>query len=373
MPRLVNTVQSNLPLNNYTECNIDVDPMTNRGFVVDKLAYEDDQDDEEYDTQHRLMLKCDNFLANNSPLNVATRLNNTKFWVWDNWTNDDMTFKPSSVLWQQTFKEYNLDDGFYPDQTSLINGMKGKTNGTVDFSFNAATQLLTYTGTKPLLLPISDTFDPAYYKARPNVIVVDSVNTVTSNIAGIELGPEQANFYVTKTVNGQYIKVTYSDPDYKLDLLAVKLGFLASTNSTKSNIVSYFGYPIVPQFGDESAGTAASEYLNNNTGSIALLLYPLAKGNSFGNMYGAMANINIVSPDIDSVIPGENSIAKIALASYPALTQITYHGNQWYPLTNSSGLNKYFKFSLVDDYGRPYVLNVGPPSIQCSLELRSSY
>lgn len=369
--RFANTAPANTPLNDYTKCYIDVDPSSTRGFIIDSTS--DDFDDiEEPDNDYRLMLKCVSFSANNSPMNISDRLGNTKFWVWDDWVQDDYTFKPTSSLWSQTFKEYKLDNGFYPDQTSLINGMKEKTSSVVDFSFDNGTQLLTYTGTKPLLLQVSHKFDPKYYKDRPNVIIVDDVNSVPANMSGIKISGSAANFFAVKTVNSKPISIKILDPEYYLDLLVVKLGFGFSTTDTKDKICTYFGYPTVMRFGNTSSGTDAETYLDNNDGTICILLYPLAKGNTFGNMYGSMAHINITSPDIDSVIPGENVIATVPVASWPAQTTNEYVGNQWFPLTNSTGLNKHFEFELADDYGRPYELNVGPPEIECAVELRSS-
>jgi hypothetical protein len=90
-------------------------------------------------------------------------------------------------------------------------------------------------------------------------------------------------------------------------------------------------------------------------------------------MYGAMANVNIVSSDVDTVVSGENSLGKVPMASFPAYTQIQYAGDTWMPLSNATGINKYFRFSLRDDYGRPYSVANGPPSITVLLENRTGF
>lgn len=354
--RLANTETENTPLSEYDSCYIDVDPKSVNGFTLSDCR-----------ENSRLMMKLVTFNAINCPINISKELKNNLFWIVDSWDGSN-TVESSLLFWRNTFKEYELPTAYYPDQFSLTSAMTALSS-EVKFTFDPATQLLTYTGTKPLVLPFSADFTPEYYQTRSSVSVISSSN-VPPNVSGPVIVGDPASAVYDSLVNGVPVPTYYRDPDYVLDYLVTKLGF-SSSNSDK--IRTYFGYPQIAGFPNTSDTATTASILANNQGAIGIVLYPLAKGTVAGNMYGSFNMCNVVCSNVDSAIEDENILASVSVGSQPAYCAFKFDAGFWMPLSNPCGLNKYFRFKLLDLYRRPYRFFVGPPTIQLEVEARNSF
>lgn len=356
LQRLANKDTENTPLSEYDSCHIDVDPKSVNGF---KLA--------DCRGNSRLMMKLVTFNAINCPINISQDLKNNLFWVHDSWDGSSAV-QSSTLFWRNTFREYAIPTAYYPDQSSLTSAMTAL-NADVSFTFDAATQLLTYTGTKPIILPFSADFTPEYYQSRGSVGVISS-SSVPQNISGPVIVGDPASAVYDSLVNGVPLPTFYKDPDYVLDYLVTKLGF-SSGNSDK--IRTYFGYPQRAAFPNTSDTATTAAILANEQGAMGIVLYPLAKGTVAGNMYGSFNMCNVVCANVDAAIEDENILASVSVGSQPAYCAFKFDAGFWMPLSNPCGLNKYFRFKLLDLYRRPYRFFVGPPTIQLEVEARNSF
>ena len=358
--RLVNIASGSKPVDDAHTLTIDADPETVSGFTANNVV----------DSDYRLMIKLVDFKAVNSPINISPEQSNNKFWLWENWDGSPNVV-PSSTLWQGNIVEYKIPTGYYPEQEDLFSIIKKVSGDKVTFTLDA-TNLVTYTGDKPLILPLSPNFDPSYYKARTQVNVVDSVGSVPGNISGLITDGSPSEFIISSSVNSLGIPMNVANPPYGLDYLAVKLGFTSTGTDSKSLFRPYFGYPQVSNFPNTSSSATALTFLQNKEMSIAIVVYPLCKANTFGYMYGAMSNLNIVSPNIDSKNADQNILGKISVAQYSTYSSFQYDVGTWLPLSSASGMNKYFKFQLLDDYNRPYRFATGTPFIKVAIALRKN-
>jgi hypothetical protein len=125
-------------------------------------------------------------------------------------------------------------------------------------------------------------------------------------------------------------------------------------------------------FPNTSDAATAEAFLSGGEMTVAIVIYPFCQANAFGNVYGSMANINIVSSDIDTQTPGSNVIAKVGVAQYSTFAQFQYQSGKWFPLSKATGKNKYFTFKLVDDFNRPYRFTSGVPFIEVAIACRSA-
>lgn len=357
--RLINLAAESNPVDASTECVIDVAPDTQDGFIATVPE----------GSNGRLMMKLLDFTAVNAPLNIEPLKQNDKFWIWEDW--DGSPAVPSSTaLWNSDIREYTIPTAYYPDQQSIIDTMKDLTADQVQFTFDSS-ELLTYTGAKPLILPLSPNFNPAYYKQRNLVNVVDSVGTVPSNISGLNaIRPNE--FVISSSINGVAVPMSVDNPEFGLDYLAIKLGFTSTTAINKDKFRVFFGYPQPSGFGNTASAADATVFLANGEMTIAIVVYPLCKANAFGLVYGSMQNINIVSPDIDTATPDQNVLAKIGVGQFSTFALYQFQTGSWLPLTRSTGKNKYFRFQLRDDYNRPYVCASGVPSITVGIACRET-
>jgi hypothetical protein len=357
--RLVNVAVASKPVDDISTCIIDVDPSSQDGFVATDIE----------DGNYRLMMKLVDFTAVNAPINIEEPKQNDRFWVWEDWDGSP-ALQSTELLWAGNMKEYKIPAAYYPDQQSLFDIMKDLTADTVKFDFDSA-ELVTYTGDKPLILPLSANFSPTYYKSRTSVDIVDSNSTVPSNISGLVV-VEPSEFVISSSINGAAVQMKVQNPEYVLDYLAVKLGFTSTNVVNKDKFRTYFGYPQISGFPNTASTTDAITFLSSGEMTIAIVIYPLCKANTFGFMYGSMSNINIVSSDIDTPTPAQNVIAKIGVAQYSTFAQFQFESGVWYPLSKATGKNKYFTFKLVDNYNRPYKFASGVPYIKVAVSCRSA-
>lgn len=299
-------------------------------------------------------------------MNVSSIRKNNVFWVMDDWAGGVVTQLSWSQLWQKTWKKCVLKNAYYPDQVSLTQAMQ-QLDSSISFEWNTATQLVTYTGSKPIMLPITQDADPAYYIARASIPITQTFNVVPPNATFKPDQPTSPNAYFScvETVNGVSVPLVYETPDYALDSLYVKLGFVggSATNTTQT----YFGYAIKPNT------TNASTYMSDTgavsfsgTGSAFMILYPGAVAACFGDALGSMKRITILCDQVASVADNENILARYPIASTAAYTETnlatTIQNARFVPLSDPTGTYKKFTFRIVDDYGRPYQLIAGAPS-----------
>lgn len=359
---LVNVAVVSTPVDDSNVCVIDVDPTSQDGFVATDID----------DGNYRMMMKLVDFTAVNAPLNIEPVKQNDTFWVWSDW-DGSASILSTDALWNGTMAEYKIPSAYYPDQQSLFDVMKDLTTDAdvVQFAFDSS-ELVTYTGTKPLILPLSAKFSPTYYKSRNVVDVVDSISTVPLNISGISVLDQPTEFILTSSINGVAVPMKVQNPEYALDYLAVKLGFTRTNIVNKDKFRVYFGYPQIAGFPNSASGADAATFLSGGEMTIAIVIYPLCKANRFGFMYGSMSNINIVSSDIDTATPAQNVVAKIGVAQYSTFSQFQFSSGDWLPLSKATGRNKYFTFKLVDDYNRPYRFASGVPFIKVAIACRSA-
>jgi hypothetical protein len=357
--RLVNVAASSKAVDDSSECVIDVDPNSQEGFVATDL-----------EAGYRLMMKLVDFTAVNAPMNIEAAKQNDKFWVWEDW-NGSLAVPSTQSLWAGNMTEHKIPDGYYPDQQSLFDAMKELTNDEVKFVFDSS-ELVTYTGNKPIVLPMSANFSPAYYKSRSSVAVVDSFSTVPSNVSGLIVVDQPTEFVIASSINGAAIPMKVQNPEYALDYLAVKLGLTSTLVANKDKFKTYFGYPQISGFPNTSSTSDAVDFLSGGEMTVAIVIYPLCKANTFGFMYGSMSNLTIVSSDIDTPTPAQNVVAKIGVAQYSTFSQFQHEHGEWYPLSKSTGINKYFTFRLVDDFNRPYKFATGVPYIKVAIACRSA-
>jgi hypothetical protein len=214
--RLINISATTRATDDSSTLVIDASPDTQDGFVARNVT-----------DGSRLMMKLVDFSATNAPMNIEPAKQNDKFWVWEDW-NDSYVLPSTQTLWAGNMQEYTLPAAYYPDQQSLFDIMKEVTNGMATFVFNGA-ELVTYTGPKPIILPLSPNFSPAYYKAHNAVTVVDSVSIVPSNISGLYVTDNPAEFVISSSINGVSPQMNVLPPLNVLDYLAYKLGFLSAS------------------------------------------------------------------------------------------------------------------------------------------------
>lgn len=358
--RLVNVAEASKPVDDSSTCVIDVDPLSQDGFVATDID----------GGNYRLMMKLVDFTATNAPINIESAKQNDKFWVWENW-DGSASLQSTEALWAGNMKEYKLETAYYPDQQSLIDAMKDLTSDTVKFVFDSS-ELVTYTGDKPLILPLTANFSPEYYKARSAVDIVDSSGIVPANIWGLIVNTIPSEFVIAASINGAAVTMKVQNPEYVLDYLAVKLGFTSTNVINKDKFRVYFGYPQISGFPNTSSAADAMTFLSSGEMSAVVVIYPLCKANTFGYMYGSMESINIVSSDIDTATPAQNVVAKIGVAQYSTFSQFQFGSGDWCPLSKATGKNKYFTFKLVDNYNRPYKFASGVPFIKLAIACRSA-
>lgn len=357
--RLVNVAIASKPVDDSNTCVIDVDPSSQDGFVATNID----------GGNYRLMMKLVDFTAVNAPINVEAARQNDTFWVWEDW-DGSASVQSTKALWAGTMKEYKLESAYYPDQQSLFDAMKDVTSDTVKFVFDSS-ELVTYTGDKPLILPFSANFSPEYYKTRTAVDIVDSIGTVPANISGLVVD-QPSEFVISASINGAAVPMKVQNPEYVLDYLAVKLGFTSTNVANKDKFRTYFGYPQISGFPNSANTADAITFLSGGEMTAVIVVYPLCKANTFGFMYGSMSNINIVSSDIDTATPAQNVLAKIGVAQYSTFSQFQFESGVWHPLSKATGKNKYFTFKLVDDYNKPYRFASGVPYIKVAVACRSA-
>lgn len=352
--RLINKQTEFRPPTSYTSGFIDVGPDCIFGF-------------QSMDPDYQLMMSPKRFICQNTPRNINISLYNTYFWVQDNW-DGSTTPLGSATMWNKTWRKVNITPGYYPDQLTLTTEMKQQ-DAAVSFSFNNATNLLTYNGTKPILLPLTRNFDPDFYKNRPAVAVTNTFNAVPTNkTAGVITNASTTVW--DNTVNGASVPWKYLDPEFRLDTLANKLGFFGG--SPDSNIQYYFTYPILSDFPNVSTESVTTPLLTGQEGVISVILYPGAKSGP-GNMYGAHAIMNITSPQLATALPNQNVLLEVDVASQASYSTFQETGEQvWMPVAQPFALNKRFEFYLRDLYNRPYELNAGIPSLCVQFEPRIS-
>jgi hypothetical protein len=348
---IANKQSSQAPPLSYSLCEIDVNPdEANRGF-------------QSTSPENSLFIALKKFTCVNAPRNISSTKKNNYFWLWESWggTITDIT---SQVLWSNTMTKYTMAEGFYDSQLAIVDEMK-KLNSGITFTFDKATQLLTYTGTKPLILPFSTGFDPDYYRLRPNITTSNAFGNVPNNVYNVKTPDASKNVFVS-SINGQVVPLRYFDPAYMLDFLASYLGYTSGTSDDKIQV--FFGYPQLSSVGDVSDPNITTpiftDYFNNNgSGTISIVLYPGAKSGP-GNIYGAMASCLLVSNQIATVIDGDNVLSRIDIAGQLARSQFHIEGTENYKrLNNGHSVLKRLSFQLKDLYQRDYELNVGPPTI----------
>jgi hypothetical protein len=345
-------------LNDYSTETVVVDPEgRNRGFkpvISDKTP------------SARMYLRCTEFSCCQTPMNISATRRNNRFWVMDDWAGGAITQLSWSNLWQKTWKECILDDAYYPDQTALTDAMILK-DASLSFTWNKATQVITYTGSKPLMLPITYDADPAFYTARAAIPVTQTFNSVPANATFDPVAPSAPSAYFSciETVNGVAVPLLYRTPEYALDSLQVKLGFVGG--SSNNLIQTYFAYAVKP------FTTTAATYMSDTNsvsfagdGSAFMIIYPGATAPSFGDVLGSMKRVTIMCDEVASVANNENILARYPIGSTVAyvLTNLstTVDTARFVPLVQAASLYTSFTFRLVDDYGRPYQLAVGNPS-----------
>lgn len=322
------------------------------------------------DGNYRMMMKLVDFTAVNAPINIEPFKENDKFWIWEDWDGSP-AIASSDVLWNGNLTEHKIPAAYYPDQQSLFDIMKEVTSDGAQFTLDSS-ELVTYTGSKPLILPLSVGLKPEYYKTRNLVDVVDSISVVPDNISGLSVSSQPTDFVISSSVNGVNMPMNVLNAPFVLDYLAVKLGFTSTNIVNKDKFRIYFGYPQPSGFPNTSSGVDAEAFLANGEMTIAIVVYPLCKANTFGFMYGSMSNINIVSSDIDTANSDQNVVAKIGVAQYSTFSQFQFESGDWLPLTKATGKNKYFTFKIVDDYNRRYVFASGVPFIRLAIACRSA-
>lgn len=344
----------------YNFCEIDVNPGEPvKGFMCTAA-------------DHSLNLSLIKFTAVNAPRNISSNMKNNYLWTWDSW-DGTITNVPSSTLWSNTMTKLEIQEGFYDSQLAIINGFTNL-DPTITFQFDKSLQLMTYTGSKPLILPFSTGFDPAFYRLRPNISVTNTIGSVPSNVVNIE-SPDVGATVFDSAVNGDNVTLKYFDPAYILDYLASYLGY--TSGSMNNTIQIYYGYPQLPELPNSADNSITTPIINRHiaaggAGSIAIVLYPGAK-NGPGNIYGALATMALECPQIHTVIDGDNVLAKIDIAG--GLTRSQFHvvGTESWKLLYSGHTNfKKFRFELKDLYQRDYLLNAGPPQITIAVASKPS-
>lgn len=352
--KLINKQSDYRPPTNYHECRIDVSPDTFAGF-------------NSADPNHQLMLTVDGFSMTNTPRTIATELNNNKFWVWENW-NGSTTPQPSSIWSSQTIVEKTMISAYYPDQQSIFEQMREQ-SADVNFVFDKSTQLLTYTGTKPLILPVTSDFNPLYYKSNTNVVVTNTFDVVPPGKLGPIIGTNASKTIWDDKVNGETISWKYCNPKFRLDTIANKLGFMSG--SPDDNVHYYFAYSASSGIPNTSSGSVAVGSLRDTEGSIGMIIYPNAKAGP-GNVYGAHSTMYLRCQEVFSQLEDQNIVAVVKVSSQPAYVEFQVEPKIQMPLLQSHAINKTFKFFMTDLYNRPYYINSGIPIVVVRVDSKLS-
>jgi len=353
MQRSMTSHASPEPLNKYATKKYVVDPNgQQKGFRPIRSQKH---------PKARMMLRCIEFTCVNSPMNVSTVRQNNKFWVMTSWAGGAVQQLAWSDLWQQTWRECTLTDAYYPDQKSIIDQMASQ-DTAVSFTWNAQTQIVQYTGSKPLLIPITPGATPTYYSSRPAVTVTQTTNVVPPNYSGVQQPTSPAFFTCVQTVNGESIPLTFQTPDYFLDSLIVKLGFVGG--STTNLIQTYYTYAINPYGPNTAASADALAY--SGIGGAFLIIYPSAVAMSFGDILGSMKRVTMTCDEVANVSSNENILGRFPIGGQIAycLTNLAaaVTNSPFVPLNDPNGLYREFNFRCLDDFGRPYTFVTGAPS-----------
>ena len=349
LQRMTNLQSSLLPAPNYSSANITVDESEQRqGF-------------RSADSSYKLMMRINNFTAVNAVPNINKEHNNNKFWVWKDW-NGSIETLPSRIVWQSDIQAYELETAYYSSQMKIVSAMNALSSDVL-FTFDPHTQYLIYNGTKPLILPWSTNFDPAFYKNRPNLSVTAAVGAFPSNVhLNVDL-IDPSNIVFDATVNGKIVEMFYYDPAFVADYLAYKLGFACGSKDNKIQL--YFNYPNNPLVPNSPNPDVTTPLLNGQTGSIAMIIYPGARSGP-GDIYGPLKSCLIKSKDVISATDGTNVLAAIDVAGEVEQGSFQVTDFPGMPIIKQNGSVETISLECVDKYNRPYQWLAGPPEVTLS-------
>lgn len=321
-----------------------------------------------------MMMQLDDISAAHSVMNISDLpyMRNNTFWVWEDWGGvvTDATFD-SIIL--GTFSQCIIPNGSYIASTNLLAEMN-KLNTAVTFDYTPSTRLK-YTGTKPLILPLTPTFSLETLKTLTS-FVIEQTNDylVPSNVTDITTptsASQVAKATYTTKINGVTIPLSYETPEYPAYSLLYKLGFL---NPYGDNQRPYFTYNMK---NSPISNTSAPSVVPSisGAGESFVIIYPNAEASSNGNMLGPQQRMSIVCDECEFIGDFQPSLATLPISSTQPFTlynyaMLTNSTNLWQRL--KPGAFKRFNIRLVDDYQNPYYLMIGPPQVRLIVQYRQS-
>lgn len=318
---------------------------------------------------HYMMMRLSSFSCAHSVMNISDLpyMRNNKFWVWSNWGGTTSQLTVAEVR-SQTWTEHTIPNGSYIPQDLLLSAMSSL-SPDVKFEYTPGLRLK-YVGTKPLLLPITQTFSMSILQANSAFVFSETFQTVPPTVAGIVTPPTPSNFTCIQGVNGVDVALDYPTPYFNGYSLINKLGFNTALTPEQR---TYFVYNM-KNTGIPNVATNVSEYISGE-GEAFVILYPGAIAACNGNMLGPQAQISITCDEVVQLGSWDAVLARLPIASVPAntfydLRTFTNQPDTWHRL--STDRVRTLTIRLRDTYGNPYPLMIGPPVAQLQIAYRQS-
>lgn len=368
--RFITAVEQPIAPNDYTGGIIDIqgDGTTQRIMKPKEIV-----------SNYVVMGRVQAFAAVNSGMNISDRdwMRNNTFWVFDDW-NQDLGQISIETLMTQNWRKCVIPNGPYIAQDRLIQQMKALSN-EVTFEWLPSMRLK-YTGTKPIMLPITPDYTFEYLKEHNNFDIVSQTDTIPSNVSGLAqpTGASVANTTYTVSVNGVNLPLQYETPEFWAYALFHKLGYNAPLVSTPIALQRTYCTYNMKRSNVPNVATSNITQLIEGVGEMFMIIYPGAIASCQGNMMGGMMTLSVICDEVERIGGFNAAIARFPISSVPPFTQYdlgvaTNQTLHWYTLrAGNSGFRK-LHIRFVDDFGNPYLLTQGPSSLQMLIAYRESH
>lgn len=364
--RFVTKVNQPINPNDYSVGVVDFDTYgSTQPFMVPKVPV----------PNHFIMARINSFQAVNAGTTISDFpwMRNNKFWVLDNWSGslEDYTF---DQLRAQPWRLCTIPNGSYLAQDQLVKAMK-LLQPDIEFEWLPDSRMK-YTGQKPLMFPITPDFTFEYLATHDQFVINQTQLIVPGNVSGITQPVSPSNVTYTTEVNGVAPQLSYVTPlDWAYSLLT-KLGFNAEYSTGASSLQRTYCTYNMKYNSPNTSNPSVIDYLEGE-GEMFVIIYPGAEASCLGNMLGPMMRVSIICDEIERIGAYAAAFGRFPIASVPPYTTYdfsisTYQPNTWYRVrAGDMGVRK-MTFRLVDDYGNPYILKLGAPTLQVLIAYRQS-
>lgn len=368
--RLITKTNQPVPVNDWSVAQIDF----NEGhpFAVNYMK------PVTHEPGHRMMLRLSSFTAAHSVQNISDDLwmRNNYFYKLDTYTPGDFGDITLTQLQTQTWTKCVIPNGAYLSVSDFL-GAFAKLDDTIKFDILPGSRLK-YVGTKPLMFPVTRDFTLEKFQSLNNLVINEDRFAVPSNVTGVTTPPTGSIGYsvYTTEVNGVQVPLNYTTPEFFTYSLIAKLGYNVQYQLGVNALQrQYFTYNMKKDRIPNTTNPDVVDWITGE-GEQFLILFPGAEAGSVGNLLGPQAKISLVCDEIEKIGPYCAAFARLPIASVQPnclfdLAPFT-HQLHWYVLRSGVGGFNKLTIRLVDDYGNPYKLTIGPPSLQVLAAYRES-